>query len=299
MDILTYRQWRDTCNTEHMLLQMMGKTKLESMVPQPEWRQVVLDAGVDGFTTGLIPVEGGGFEIRLNVADAEMSAETTSGDRARFSLRGRASVAELYGRFVAMLENIGHPCAINPVPQEMYTEVPFDRQDSAHEFDEAAAKRSFRQFLFARSALSSFVAPFRGKKTPPSLFWGSFDMTAVLFSGRPCPFDPDAPIVERVAFDEQLVEFGFWPGDETVDDPSFFALAYPFLERASSDDVSPRGAFFDPENSEYFFPLKDAVSYDDPEAAVRRFCEDAFESVVERQGWERVDWFTKPLLNER
>ena len=231
MSILTYEDWRDTCNTEHMLVQMMGKVKLESMAPQPEWKQVVLDADADGFTTGLIPAGADGFEVRLSIADAEMRAETTAGDRARFPIRGRASVSELYSRFMAMLENIGHPVQINPVPQEMYTEVPFDQQTSAHEFDEKAAQRSFRQFLFARGALSAFSAPFRGKKIPPSLFWGTFDLTTVLFSGKPCPFEQSASMVERVAFDEQFVECGFWPGDANANEPAFFVLAYPSPNR--------------------------------------------------------------------
>lgn len=297
MSVLTYQDWRDTCNTEHMLLQMMGKAKLESMDPQPEWKQVVLDADADGFTTGLIPVTAGGFEIRLSIADAEMSAETTSGDKARFPIRGRASVSELYERFMAMLEIIGHPVAINPTPQEMYTDVPFDRQNSSHEFDEKAAQRSFRQFLFARSALSGFAAPFRGKKIPPSLFWGTFDMTTVLFSGKPCPFDRSASLVERVAFDEQFVECGFWPGDGVANDPSFFVLAYPFLEEASSGDVAVEEAFYDADKAEYFLKLEDALRYDDPEAVVRRFCSSAFDSVMKRQRWDRRGWFTEPLIN--
>lgn len=297
LNILTYQDWRDTCNTEHMLLQMMGKVKLESMHPQPEWKQVVLDVDASGFTTGLVPTEAGGFELKLDLSRLEMSAETTSGDHARFSIRGRASVSELYGRFNAMLENVGHPRQINPVPQEMYTEVLFDRQDSAHEFDEEAARRSFRQFLFAWGALSAFSAPFRGKTIPPSLFWGTFDMTTVLFSGKPCPYERDASIVERVAFDEQFVECGFWPGDGKTNDPSFFVLAYPFLKAGASDDVTPRGAFYDAPSAEYFFPLKDAVADDDPEAAVVRFCNDAFASITRREGWEDVEWFTKPLLN--
>lgn len=297
MSVLTYQAWRDTCNTEHMLLQMMGKTKLESMDPQPEWMQVVLDVDAEGFTTGLVPVEAGGFEIRLDIANAEMRAETTAGDSARFPIEGRASVSELYSRFTAMLDNIGHPVAINPIPQEMYTDVPFDRQTSAHEFDVDAARRSFRQFLFARTALSAFAAPFRGKKIPPSLFWGTFDLTTVLFSGRPCPYGSDGSLVERVAFDEQFVECGFWPGDDMTDDPSFFVLAYPFSDEGSSEDAGVEGAFFDPENSEYFLRLEDALRSDDPEAVVRRFCSSTFECIMERQNWERRDWLTEPLLN--
>lgn len=50
MNVSTYGEWRDTCDTVHMLLQMMGKAKLQSMDPQPEWKQVVLDADANGFT---------------------------------------------------------------------------------------------------------------------------------------------------------------------------------------------------------------------------------------------------------
>lgn len=297
MNILTYQDWRDTCNTEHMLLQMMGKVKLESMDPQPEWKQVVLDADAGGFTTGLIPAGADGFEVRLSIADAEMSAVTPTGDHARFPIDGRASVGELYGRFTAMLENIGHPCRINPVPQEMYTEVRFYQQDSAHEFDVEAAQRSFRQFLFARNALSAFAAPFRGKKIPASLFWGTFDMTTVLFSGKPCPFDGDGSLIERVAFDEQFVEFGFWPGDDDANDPSFFVLAYPFLKEGSSKEAGVAEAFYDPAKAEYFLKLEDVMRYDDPENVVRRFCAATFESIMKNQGWEQQAWHTEPLLN--
>ena len=297
MSILTYRDWRDTCDTEHQLLQMMGKVKLESMDPQPEWKQVVLDADAEGFATGLIPMGADGFELKLSIADAEMRAETTAGDRASFPIGGRASVSELYARFMEMLESVGHPVAISPVPQEMHTDVPFDRQDDVREFDEEAARRSFRQFLFARGALSGFSAPFRGKKIPPSLFWGTFDLTTVLFSGKPCPYDRTASLVERVAFDEQFVECGFWPGDDVTNDPSFFVLAYPFLEEGSSDDAGVQEAFYDSENSEYFLRLEDALRYDDPEAVVRRFCASAFDGIMRRQGWERRDWFVEPLLN--
>ena len=125
MNVLTYGEWRDTCDTVHMLLQMMGKAKLQSMDPQPEWKQVVLDADANGFTTGLIPFGADGFEIKLNIADAEMAAMTAAGDCARFPIEECVSVSELYGRFTAMLENIGHPIAINTVSRrKMHTESP-------------------------------------------------------------------------------------------------------------------------------------------------------------------------------
>ncbi len=295
MDVLKYSEWRETCDTLHTMLQMMGKVKLETMPPQPEWGQVVLFAEPDGFTTGLVATGTGGFEIRLGLADARIRATTVERSAAAFSFSGTIAVAGVYARFLSMLAAVGYPCAIDPAPQEMATTVPFDKQSAPVRFDVQLAQQGFRQFLFARSALARFVAPFRGKKIPPSLFWGTFDMSAVLFSGRPCPFRKAGTLIERVAFDEQFVEFGFWPGDERIDDPSFYALAYPFLEDGTSDDVYPASARFDAGQAEYLLRLEDALDSSDPQETVERFCRSAFESIAKRQRWDNVDWLFAPL----
>lgn len=299
MDVLTYQTWRATCDALHMLTQMMGKVKLEMLDPQPEWQQVVLEAAPDGFTTGLIETPDGGFEILLSFEDLRMEASAVSGERSSFSLEDGMSISDCYAQFQEMLQAIGHPCEINPVPQEMFTSTPFPELIDPIEFDADSARRSFKQFLFARDALSEFAAPFRGKKIPPSLFWGTFDMTTALFSGKPCPYQGEGSIIEKVAFDEQFMEFGFWPGDVNTDEPAFFALAYPFPESGSSDDIGLTEAYYDPNASEYFLRLEDALGYTDPKAAVLKFCHDAFQAVAKRQEWNHIDWLTAPLLNEK
>ena len=161
-----------------------------------------------GFTTGYLAHGSGGLQIDLDVTDAQVRALNTEGAAAAFPLRECLSVSDCYDRFVDLLENVGHPCPIYPVPQEMFTDEPFYHLDEPLAFDDLRAQAYFDQCLFARDALLEFSAPWRGKKTPPSLYWGTFDMTCVLFSGEPCPFDSEASLVERVALDEQLVEFG-------------------------------------------------------------------------------------------
>lgn len=295
MHMQTYSQWRETCIALHMTTQMMGKVKLETMDPQPEWNHVLLDATPDGFTTGFVPHGKGGFEIQLRLDEPQVKAVSTSGEEASFVLESGASIADYYTRFTLMLEAVGHPVTIYPVPQEMFTQTPFYALTDPLAFDAAAAWRYFEQCLFAQGALLDFSAGFRGKKIQPSLFWGTLDMTCVLFSGKPCPFSGDGGIVERVAFDEQFVEFGFWPGDENADEPAFFVLAYPFLE-GNMPTVSVPGAYYDPASAEYFLKLEDVLRADDPHDTVMRFCHDAFVNIADRQRWERFDWFTRPLL---
>lgn len=296
MNVLTYREWSETCTSLHLVLQMMGKTKLAAMVPQPEWGHVVLFLEPDGFSTGLVSTESGGFEVRLSVESAEVHAASSSGLRASFSLGEAASTSERYRRFQEMLDQIGHPLPIDPMPQEMSIATPFDKMVDRAPFDTESARKALRQFLFAHNALGRFSSAFRGKRTPPSLYWGTFDLTTTLFSGEPLPFDPTASIVERAAFDEELMEFGFWPGDERTDEPSFFALAYPFVDGEPPKRPAIRGARFDRDSGEFLLSLKEALRSDDPIDTVVRFCRDAFGSVMARRPWSRLDWFASPLL---
>ncbi len=93
------------------------------------------------------------------------------------------------------------------------------------------------------------------------------------------------------------MEFGYWPGDRNVEDPSLFIMPYPFVEKdLGGEKVSPDEAFFSTAKKEFFLKLEDVLKYGDPHAVVVDFCKDAFAAVAKDQQWERCDWFTKPLL---
>ena len=139
----TYGEWRDTCIALHMTTQMMGKVKLEMAAPQPEWSQVVLDVFPTGFTTGYLAHGSGGLQIDLDVTDAQVRALNTEGAAAAFPLRECLSVSDCYDRFVDLLENVGHPCPIYPVPQEMFTDEPFYHLDEPLAFDDLRAQAYF------------------------------------------------------------------------------------------------------------------------------------------------------------
>lgn len=296
MQALPYSAWADTAHTLHMLLQMMGKIKLRLMPAQPEWNHTLLHMTPSGFTTGLIPHGNTSFDIHYDIAASTVSARCTTGLSASFPVRGEHSVAEYYARFRHMLAAIGHDTRFTVTPQEVPNTNPFPKQTDAHAYDVPSARAYFETCVFAHNALLTFAAPLRTKKILPSLFWGTFDMTTVLFSGRDEPFGGQG-IIEQVAFDEQFIEFGYWPGDPKVDAPSFFALPYPFLtQNLTGAPVSPKSAYYSPEKKEFFLPLAAVLEEKDPMAAVRQFCEDVFAVVTKAEGWANVDWFVKPLL---
>jgi len=296
MKILKYSEWADTAQTLHMVLQMIGKVKLKKMDSQPEWNHVLLYPTAQGFTTGLIPNGSKSFDISVNLGASMVYAHCTDGAVAGFPFRNNTSVSEYYGDFKRMLSNVGNDVEFNTVPQEVAITTPFEKQTEKHDYDCESAASYFETCILARNAFLEFSSPFRGKKILPSLFWGTFDITTVLFAGEEHPF-PGQGIIGEVAFDEKFVEFGYWPGDPNVDDPSLFIMPYPFLETDYGNaPVSPKEAFFSPEKKEFFLPMKDVVKYDDPHKIVINFCRDAFNAVSKGEHWQDIEWFTKPLL---
>ncbi|WP_066645338.1 DUF5996 family protein [Christensenella timonensis] len=293
--ILTYDTWTDTAYTLHMIAQMMGKVKLVRMPAQPEWGHIVLHFTPQGLTTGLIPNGERSFAINLNLDTSTVFTQTVSGDTAGFSLRNNTSVSEYYNDFKKMLATLVCDTVINEVPQEMGTRIPFYDDTQKHDYDSCAARDFFQMYVYARNTLLDFASPFRGKKILPSFFWGTFDVSTVLFSGKPSPF-PGSGVIEVNGFDEQFIEAGFWAGDPSLADPSFFIMPYPFIrDDLGAQPVKPDKAVWSTVKMEYFLSLKDALSYPDPRAAIREFFEHSFHVVTKRESWACVDWFTQPL----
>lgn len=289
---IDYNEWAETAYTLHMITQMMGKVKLARMPAQPEWGHVVLYFTAQGLTTGLIPNGENSFSVSLNLDTSTVFAQTVSGETAGLSLRGNTSVSEYYNDFQKMLHTLACDTPINALPQEMSTRIPFYDDRTKRDYDGCAARDFFRMYVYARNALLRFTSPFRGKKLLPAFFWGTFDVSAILFSGKPSPY-PGGGVIGTNGFDEQFIEFGFWAGDENLAAPSFFIMPYPFIK----DDMAaaPDRAVWSPQKMEYFLSLEDALSYPEPDAAIDTFFRSAFNRVTKHEDWQCVDWFTRPL----
>ncbi|MEA4853190.1 MAG: DUF5996 family protein [Christensenella sp.] len=295
LTILKYEDWKDTAYVLHSISQMMGKVKLARMPSQPEWGQVVLLLTPQGFSTGLIPNGEKSFSIVLNFDTATVFAQTVSGETSGFSLRNHTSVSEYYRDFHHMLTMLACDTEISPVPQETPTQIPFPEDTAKYDYDNDAARAFFAMAVFAYGQLLDFVSPFRGKKLLPSFFWGTFDLSAILFSGMPCPFDGKG-IIEENAFDERFVEFGFWPGDPANADPSFYVLPYPFLKSIGTQTKArPDKAAYSAQKSEYFLTLAAALSYREPQRAIQDFFGSVFHGVVKSEEWKDLAWLTKAL----
>ncbi len=294
MKIIRYDEWEETALTIHLICQMMGKVKLARMEPQPEWKHIVLSVTSEGFSTGLIPDGEKSFDITLLVREGKVVATGVDGRTSGFAFRNNTSGSEYNEEFNRMLSDVMCETDIYTVPQEMDIVTPFEDITAKSNYNNQHALSFFSMCVFARNAILNFIAPFRCKKTLPSFFWGTFDVTGLLFSGVPAPF-PGEGIIEKTAFDEQLIEFGFWPGDGKTAEPSFFILPYPFLTARPEGKIYPDKAFYSAEKAEYFLLLKDAADTPDPEKTVRDFLASGFEIISRQENWPNLEWYRKPL----
>jgi hypothetical protein len=197
---------------------------------------------------------------------------------------------------MTMLERISVPTEIVTRPQEMAHKIPFDEDKEARKYEAERAKGYFAMSLFAYSVLREFSARFRCKKINSRYFWGTFDTTTVLFGGEDKPFSGEGAI-EKVAFAENLIEFGFWPGDEGVPSPMFFILPYPFATIAySNSQIEPADAFYSAEKNEFFVSLEDILKHDDPKAALLSFFNSGYKAMTEGEKWKSLEWFEKKIV---
>jgi hypothetical protein len=301
-----YEDWFPTRHLLQNLCQMMGKTKLATLPRQPEWGEVTLPLTPTGFTTGILPapinVRAGealsaGFELRLNVASGVLQGLRSDGSTAEMVIIDGLSVADLYTSYRALLDTLGLGyLRLNSRQQEMATTFLFEEDTADRSFDGAAAARFFDTTRWAHGRLNRFLAPFRGKKYLPHFFWGTFDVTGILYSGRPEPWPYEEGVIEQAAFDECSVEFGFWPGDQRYADPAFFVLPYPFASDDLSKEVSTSiGGSWNATLGEFLYPLDELFARDDPEAALDEFLQATFQAIAHHNTWERLDWLTQPL----
>lgn len=293
---LTYPEWQATADTLHMLLQIIGKIKLERCIKRPQWAFIRQYLTLDGLTTGIIPGNRAPFEISADFRRHRLTLRNTEGRSIHIPLRNGISIAQYYNQIQHALEYIGSPTAIEVYPQEFYDPVNFDQDEKHRSYDAAAVSLFQDNLLFAYHALTQFMSPFRGKTDFPAYYFGTMDLSGIVYSGEPVPFALHGSI-SFPAFDERNCEFGYWPGDPDTYEPSFYVMPYPFITSIEENGnmLRPAKAVFKPEKKEFFLTLKDALSYDNPETKIVEFFASSLAIVQQLRKWDNWEWITQPL----
>lgn len=294
IDVIHHSEWAETKFTLHLISQILGKIKLETAPQEPQWAHVALTVTPDGFSTGLLFANSHAFQIDVDIRNSRI-AINVDGNVQNIELKTSKSIQQYYEEIFSTLKAQDIPLTINPKPQEMPYTTPFNEDGVPREFHQSNALRGLRLFQFALLEQSKFVAPMRCRKMKPALFWGTFDVSMLILPGIMEPY-PEDKTIEKAAFDEQMIEYGFWLGDEVTDTPAFFVLPYPFLYKDLNDpSVKPPEAFYEKSKSEYFLMLDAVAEKADPSEALQQFFRSTFEMLRGELQWQNCDGYFTPL----
>lgn len=296
--IIKHSEWADTKFTLHLISQILGKIKLETAHKEPQWAHVTLPLTPNGFTTGLLFADDDVMEIEVDVRNSKISLNV-NGNIQAVEIKDSKSIKKYYDEIFTILQEQGIHVTINPNPQEMEYKNKLNEDDAPLAFDQEYAMKGLQLFHDALHEQLKFIAPLRSRKMKPALFWGTFDVSMILLYNEMEPF-PEEGIIEQAAFDEHMIEYGFWLGDNQVDTPSFFVLPYPFINKDLNDPkLKPSQAFYEPSLSEFFLDIESVMAADNPSQAVQDFFHSTFDILHEQLEWEDCSHFFIPLKMDK
>jgi hypothetical protein len=274
-----------------MWTQIIGKIRLQQSSPVNHWWHVPLYVTARGLTTSPIPYRGQSYEISFDFLAHELQIETSWGPRRVVELRPM-SVAAFYRETMAALKELGIIVQIWAVPVEVVDPIPFKRDEVHASYDPDYTQRLWRIMLHTQRVFLSARGSFLGKSSPVHFFWGGFDLAITRFSGRRAPEHPGVPslpdFVTREAYSHEVSSVGFWPGGNGVEEPVFYAYAYPEPAGFSDYPVEPKGAYYHHILREFVLPYEIVRMSDAPEAVLMRFIESTYEAAANLAGWGRA-----------
>ncbi len=288
---LPYPDWAETCTALHLWTQIVGKYRVAHTPWVNHSWHAALYVTPRGMTTGPVFEAGNCVSLTLDFADNTLVAEADGGARETFALEPM-SVADFYERTKRALEAVGGTFDIHGAPNELPDAVPFVLDTRPRPYDAEAAARFHKVLLHIVPVFERFRTGFLGKVSPVHFFWGSFDLALTRFSGRKAPLHPAGipnipDAVAQEAYSHEVSSTGFWPGGGGVDEPMFYAYAYPTQDGFADFPVQPTAARFDTDLGEFLLPYAAVIASDDPEGMLMAFLQSTYVAAAKTGDWDR------------
>jgi hypothetical protein len=289
---LNYADWKDTCATLHMWLQIVGKIRLvQTPWTNHSWH-VTLYVTARGLTTSPIPHGTDTFEIRFDFIDHQLRILKSDGAQRSIELKPR-SVADFYKAIMAALDELKLPVKIDILPNEIPNPIPFDQDEQHHSYDPEYANRFWRILVQADRVFKEFRSRFCGKCSPIHLFWGAPDLAVTRFSGRPAPKHPGgiphlSDAITREAYSQEVSSLGFWPGADAMPMAIFYSYAYPEPAGFSEAKIKPESASYNAQFHEFVLPYEAVRTAKSPDDALLEFAQSAYDAASQLGKWDRA-----------
>jgi len=281
---LDCEQWKDTAETLHMCMQVVGKTRLALTPLQNHWWNATFHVTARGLTASAMPIDKGLLDVEFDLMSHEVVCRTSAGEIRKVALRA-VPVAQFFGQFFATLASLGVAVRINPMPVEVENPIRFDLDTVHCSYDRDAVVRFWHTLRIADTLLKRFSTNFYGKISPVHFFWGSFDLAVTRFNGRRAPQPPTDPI-QREAYSHEVISAGFWPGNGGYGRAAFYCYAAPGPEGLDRTVISAKGGF-NAKLGEFILDYDDARTAADPAETVLEFLEQTYSVAANRANWDR------------
>jgi hypothetical protein len=279
--------WRDTYATLLLYAQIVGKIRLALAPKMNQWWNVPLYVTTRGLTTSPMPYRDRILAIDFDFIDHLLVIQDSDGHVRQLPLVPRA-VCDFHAAVFAELAVIDVHVDIHPTPQECPVTARFTDDRDHASYDRARAHDFWQALRRIEPVFQRFRATFRGKCSPVHFFWGAFDLAVSRFNGRRAP--ARAAMVDRDAYDEEVISLGFWPGDPWTGstDAMFYAYTVPEPTGLAAQAVRPGGAFFSDKLREFLLPYDDVRGAADPAEAILEFARSTYDAGATLAGWDRA-----------
>lgn len=278
-------EWKDTYYTLHMWTQIVGKIRLALTPLENHWWNIALYVTPRGLTTSTMVYEGRHLRIDFDFISHTLLIESADGSTKTIALRPRP-VADFYQETMSALASLGIPVTIWTTPVEVPDRTPFEKDQKHAAYDPEYAQRFWRILVQASRVLSEFRSRFTGKASPVHFFWGAFDLAVTRFSGRRAPEHPGVPYCARFvmveAYSHEASSCGFWPGGGPINEPVFYAYAYPEPEGFKDYPIQPPEAFYHKDMSEFVLPYDVVRNAKLPDEVLLSFLQTTYEALRQR-----------------
>ncbi|TVR77740.1 MAG: hypothetical protein EA412_10305 [Chitinophagaceae bacterium] len=292
---LSYKGFEKSKLTLHLFFQIIGKTRLSYSHRKNHWWYVTLYADSRGFTTGPVFTEDGlnTFTISLNIHTHQIEIFKSTGENMFIELTEGMTIADFYNQYKAFLNQLDIQFDIHDKPYDMPVTKKFSEITEYKHYNKEYSKDLWKAFLWIDGVFKEFSGRFYGKTCPVHLYWHSMDLAVTRFSGKEAPKMPEsARLSDKDAYSHECISFGFWAGDDNMQEPAFYSYTYPSPEGIEKQNLLPEKAEWIDSNGSPMAILRysDLLKSSNPRVDLLDFLESAYQA-----GASLADWPVKKL----
>ncbi|MFC9894567.1 DUF5996 family protein [Nocardia sp. NPDC127579] len=282
--------WRPTKETLHRFAQIIGKVALAAGIRRNHWWHMTYRLTARGWTTVPLGTARNGpvFTCAFDFFDHELRIATDRGAQAVVPLQGQ-SVATFYTAAMAALREVEVGAMVaRPYPYDLPDrERPFAEDTEHADYVPELAQRAFHVHSQVGRVLEEFSSTFSGTISPVQLFWHTFDLAVQRFSLRHIDMPDSVDPVTREAYSREDISAGFWFGDDTVTEPTFYSYTAPEPPGITERRLSPDGAHWVSAGSSHsaYYAYDAARASADPVGSALEFFQSAYIAGADLAGW--------------